>query len=120
MLNDKITICIQNSNPKLQKIAIHIRQLIHLSYPNIEENIKWNYPSFEINGKIVITLMILKNHINITFQNGVLIINHQNVLVKFGDKSNMKGFKHIKKISDLPSDEILKELINEAIAINSK
>lgn len=114
-MTTKIDISIDKANESLKPVLNYLRELINKIHPKIEENIKWNYPSFEINKKNIITLMIFKNHINFTFHNGIAINDNHNVLVKFGEKSKIKGFKQLKKITDLPEEKILTAYILEAI-----
>ncbi len=51
-------------------IVSHLRTLIHKASPEIEENIKWNAPSFELDGKIICSIMAFKKHVNFMFRQG--------------------------------------------------
>lgn len=99
-------------------IVSHLRDLIHQASPEIEENIKWNGPSFELEGKIVCTIMAFKKHVNLMFAQGKKLQDDKNVLENIGEKSNMKGIKHITKVSDLPEGKILIKYVEEAARIS--
>lgn len=115
----RVTDYIAQVNPDLQPIMDYIRQSIHEVYPEIEENIKWGAPSFEINGKIICSLMAFKKHINFLFKNVGLEFAPYASLEYFGEKSGMMGVKHITSLSQLPNKDLLKKAIQEAIDVNS-
>ncbi|WP_373517475.1 DUF1801 domain-containing protein [Pricia sp.] len=96
-------------------IISHLRVLIHKASPEITENIKWNSPSFELDGKIICSIMAFKKHVNFMFSHGKQFRDNPNLLVNIGEKFNMKGIKQITKISDLPDDKILIKYIQEAV-----
>ena len=105
-----------NSSAEITRNSIsHLRELIHKASPEIEENMKWNAPSFEIDGKIICNIMSFKKHVNFMLHQGKQLSDPHNVLGNIGEKSNMKGIKQISKVSDLPDDEIVMALIKEAV-----
>jgi len=89
---------IDEASEVARPIVSHLRDLIHQASPEIEENIKWNGPSFELEGKIVCTIMAFKKHVNLMFAQGKKLQDDKNVLENIGEKSNMKGIKHITKV----------------------
>lgn len=109
-----------NASEATRPVLVHIRKLIHLAAPNIEENIKWNAPSFELDGKIVCSVMAFKKHVNIMFARGKDMADPDDILVDIGEKSNMKGIKQVLNVDGLPEDEILVEYIKEAVAISKR
>ena len=56
-----------------------IRDLI--TSTELEEAIKWNAPTYSINGKNVLAIGAFKNHFGIWFFNGVFLKDEQNLLV---------------------------------------
>ncbi len=102
----------------VQPIVSHLRTLVHKAFPEIEENIKWNAPSFECGGKNVCSIMAFKKHVNFMFHQGKSLADTNEVLENIGEKSTMKGIKGITKLSDLPDDGILISLIEEAVRIS--
>lgn len=114
-INNKVTDYIAKASIELQPILDYLREIVHDVYPDIEENIKWNDPSFEINGKIIISMMAFNRHINFLFNNVDADFAPYADLDYFGEKSRMKGIKHLKEMSQLPKKSILKKAILEAI-----
>ncbi len=110
----------RNASVVTQPILKHLRKLIHKASPEIEENIKWSAPSFELNGKIVCSIMAFKKHANFMFAQGKELQDDEDVLENIGEKSNMKGIKQITKVSDLPDDILLIKYIQEAARISKK
>ena len=108
---------IRNAAAPTQSILVHLRELIKQAEPKLQENIKWNAPSFEYNGKIVCNMMAFKKHVNLMFHQGKELNDSSGVLVNIGEKSNMKGLKQIEKLSDLPEDDQLISLVQEAVQL---
>lgn len=108
---------IRNISVDSRPILVHLRELIRKASPKIEENIKWNAPSFEVDGKIICSVMAFKKHVNLIFGKGKEMDDPHKLLENIGEKSNMKGIKRITTINDLPKDEILIDYIKEAVAI---
>lgn len=106
---------ILNASESTKPILNHIRKLIHLAAPEIEENIKWNAPSFELDGKIACSVMAFKKHVNLIFAKGKEMSDPHSLLENIGEKSKMKGMKQITKIADLPEDKILLDYLKEAV-----
>ena len=106
---------INNAAEVAQPILIHLRHVIKDACPAIEEQLKWNAPSFELNGKIICSLMAFKGHVNFMITQGKLLNLDIAGLENIGEKSNMTGIKGIKKVSDLPTIDVLIKIINAAI-----
>ena len=109
---------IDEASEVTRPIVSHLRTMIHTASPEIEENIKWNAPSFELGGKIVCSVMAFKKHVNFMFSQGKQLHDDKNLLENIGEKSNMKGIKQIAKVSDLPDDKILINFIQQAARIS--
>lgn len=50
------------SNPALQPILLHLRDMVHEAVPEAAETIKWSMPFFELNGTILANMGIFKQH----------------------------------------------------------
>lgn len=111
---------ILSTSERMQPIFTHLRDLVHKAEPEIEENIKWNAPSFELDGRIICNIMAFKKHVNFMFHQGKELNDVNGVLEDFGEKSTMKGIKKITDISDLPDEKILVVLIEEAVEISKR
>lgn len=112
LIEDYISKCSEATKPVVQYLVDVVRETV----PRIEERIKWNSPSFELNGKIVCQVMAHKKHVSFIFVQGKLMEDKHGLLTDFGEKSNMNGFKYIEKIQDLPPKKILKDYIKTAAA----
>ena len=117
-MNIKVTDYIAGVNEQLQPLMDYIREVIHEAQPEIEENMKWNAPSFEVNGKIICSLMAFKNHINLVFKNMDPDYAPYANMDVFGEKSRMKGYKQLKSKERLPEKEVLIKLIHDAIGLS--
>ncbi len=90
-----------------------LRQL--LISTELEEHIKWNAPTYSINGKNVIGLGAFKNHYCLWFFNGVFLKDEANMLVN-AQEGKTKALRQMRFESDdkLKADLIL-SYIKEAI-----
>jgi hypothetical protein len=111
---------ISNAAEITQPIIIHLRQVIKTACPTIEENIKWNAPSFELNGALVCSIMAFKGHVNFMLTQGKLLNLDIEGLENIGEKSNMTGLKGIKSVSDLPADDALIGIIEKAVEYSKR
>ena len=103
-LNYKIDDYISKSSNLQSPILEEIRQLIHQSVSNVNEEIKWGFPVFN-NGKDFAYLRFAKKHITLGFYNIDKLRDPNNLLEGKGNT-----LKHI-KIKTL--DANLKEQIRE-------
>ena len=106
---------IEKSAPFAQEILIHFRELAHRADDRIEEAIKWGMPFFTFNGKIVAHMAAFKNHAAIGFWK-------YDEAVPKGER-NEEGMGHLGKLkskSDLPADEVIIAIIQDAIEMSQK
>jgi uncharacterized protein YdeI (YjbR/CyaY-like superfamily) len=93
----------------------HIRQLVHDTSPLLVENIKWGHVFFEYDGP-VLQLAAFKEHCAVGFWKATLL-NDPHKVLKIGDGS-AGSFGKLTSVADLPPDDILKDFILQAIALN--
>lgn len=98
-------------------ILIHFRDLMHKASPLITETIKWSTPHFEHKGTIC-TLAAFKHHCAIGFWKSSLLPDPHGVLTKRDEAAGQFG--KITSLADLPSDDILLDLIRHAVLINEQ
>jgi hypothetical protein len=102
-----------------QPILKHVRQLIHEASPLITETIKWGSPFFEYNGNLCY-MAAFKAHCAFGFWD-IYALNDKHGVIKKGQEKESRGnFGRILSITDLPKDDILKDLILQAVAVNEK
>jgi len=107
---------IEQSAEFARPILVHLRQLIHSCEPLVEEKIKWGMPFFEYKGTLA-HLASFKAHCAFGFWKASLIEDLDEILQKKGRES-MGDLGRITSQADLPSDDILKQYIIEAIRLN--
>jgi hypothetical protein len=98
-------------------ILKHIRKLVHIADPDIEETIKWGAPHF-IHEGIVCSTAAFKAHCTFGFWKGGLLAKmHKG----FGGGGEAHGqFGRLTKLGDLPADEKLLSYIRDAVTLNKE
>lgn len=100
------------TNKKFGDVLIILRELLNNTI--LEETIKWNMPTYTLNGKNVISFGAFKNHCCLWFYNGAFLIDETERLIKAQDKT--KGMRQMRFKNVLDIDKMLvKSYINEAI-----
>lgn len=93
---------IAEAAPFAQPILSHLRALVHATFPDVEETIKWGMPHFMVAGKNLAGMAAFKAHC-------AFVIHGDG---RQGDA--MGQFGKIAALSDLPSDDVLAEKLLEA------
>ena len=107
---------IEKSADFAKPILIHLRDLIHLASPEINETIKWSFPHFDYKGTVC-SMASFKQHCAFGFWKSSLLPDQYNLL-SAEVESAMGQFGRITSINDLPADEILLEYIRNAVLLN--
>src|ERR1043166_4933195 len=97
-------------------ILIHLRKLVHVACPDVEETIKWSFPHFEYKGMLC-SMAAFKQHCSFGFWKAALVLGKG----KNGEDSADGGMGHFGKItslSDLPGDKVLVGYIKKAAQLN--
>jgi hypothetical protein len=93
----------QSSNLKL------FRKLVHKSYPNITEEMKWGVPVFSLDKKMLFAMSSFKAHTKYNFiQNGALLADNDKLFNNGFDSKKSRGI-------DLREDETIDEIKLEAL-----
>ena len=97
-------------------ILTHLRELVHLSCPEVEEVMKWSFPNFEYKG-LMCSMAAFKNHCSFGFWKASLM--KDKTLVKNAEsQSSMGHLGALKSLKDLPSDKVMIQYIKEAAKLN--
>lgn len=97
-------------------ILTHLRELVHLACPDVEEALKWSFPVFEYKG-IMCNMAAFKQHCTFGFWKASLM--KDKTLVKNAESESAMGhLGKIKSLKDLPSDKIIIAYIKEAAKLN--
>ena len=100
-----------------QAIMSRLRELIHQASPDIQENIKWGVPSFELRG-IVCGFAAFKKHVSLRFQH---IPQMDDPLGLFKDLTpDCVSAVKFHNVDELPQGEALVGYFKQAIALNAK
>jgi len=104
--------------PFAQPILIHLRELIHMVCPEVEEKWKWSMPNFDYKGAPLAHMAAFKAHCSLGFWKASLMKNNQLLVTHAGSKSSMGHLGPLKSLKDLPSDKILTGFIKQGMALN--
>ena len=114
----RVDACIAKSAPFAQPILKHIRKLVHAGCPDVEETIKWQFPSFMYKGMLC-GMAAFKNHCTFGFWKHELIFGKDKPGAN-GEERGMGQFGRITSLSDLPEDNVLLGYIKEAARLNDE
>lgn len=114
--NPAVDAYIEKSADFAKPILNHLRALVHEACPGVEEAIKWSFPNFMYHG-VMCNMAAFKAHATFGFWKAKILL--KNTKLKISEKA-MGQFGTLTRLSDLPSDKILKDLIREAMLLNEK
>jgi hypothetical protein len=114
-VDPRIDAYIERSAPFAQPVLNHLRKLIHKACPDVVETLKWSMPSFEYKG-ILCGFAAFKAHCTFGFWKQSLM--ESDAFPK--NKTAMGSFGRITSLKDLPSHEVMSDLIRQAMDLNEK
>ncbi len=115
----RIDIYILDSADFAQDILQKLRDLVHIVCPEVQETMKWSFPHFTYNDKILCYMAAFKQHCAFGFRDGISLSDPSGVLQKT-DRNAMGHLGKIKSIKDIPGDDILIDLIAQAMIRNEQ
>lgn len=107
---------IEKSQPFAKPVLEYLRETVHEFCPDTEEAIKWGFPTFNYNGKILCSMSSFKAHCAFGFWLEAEMKTMKE-LTKDKGKNTMFALGKITKIEDLPSKNQLKACIKEAMEL---
>ena len=110
-----VDVYISQSQDFAKPILKHIRELIHEGCPDVEEKMKWSFPTFNYKGSILCNMAAFKQHATFGFWKATLL--RSNGVMPQADESAMGQFGRITKLSDLPSDKTILKIVREAVKL---
>src|SRR5215471_1274894 len=114
-LDPRVDACIAKSADFAKPILTHIRKLVHKACPEVEETIKWRFPTFMYKGMLC-GMAAFKNHCTFGFwKHELIIVNNGRPVESAG---GMGQFGRITTLADLPKDELLLRYIKKAMRLN--
>jgi uncharacterized protein YdeI (YjbR/CyaY-like superfamily) len=111
--DERVDAYIAKSGEFARPILGHLREVVHAACPEVEETIKWSSPHFQYQGMLCM-MAAFKEHCAFGFWKGSLVIGED----KPSGEPARGEFGRIKTLSDLPSREILGDLIRKAMELN--
>ena len=107
---------IEKSPDFSKPILNQIREVVHECYPDMEEAIKWKFPTFMYKGKILCSMVSFKAYCSMGFWLHDEMKTLKNLDTDV-EKTNMFSLGKITKLEDLPSKPQLKKIILEAMEL---
>jgi uncharacterized protein YdeI (YjbR/CyaY-like superfamily) len=104
---------IEKSAEFAQPILKHLRRIVHLGCPQVQETIKWSFPHFDYKG-IMCGMAAFKQHCAFGFWKGKLIFESGEHL----KREAMGHLGRITSLSDLPPEKILIDHVRKAAQLN--
>lgn len=117
-MNKHIDAYIEKSHSFAKPILIHIREIVHLACPDVEEKMKWSFPHFDYKGEMMCSVAAFKNHCAFGFWKASLM--EKGNIFSEKNKEAMGHLGKIKSLSDLPSDKVFISYIKEAMRLNEE
>jgi uncharacterized protein YdeI (YjbR/CyaY-like superfamily) len=117
--NPKVDTYILNAAVFAQPILNELRATLETADQELEETIKWGFPCFTFQNKIICSLSAYKKHCVFRFWQGASLEDSNGILAKVGE-TEMGELAKIKEIEDLPKSEVLIKYIREAIELSQK
>ena len=104
---------IEKSAGFARPILTHLRELVHATVPEVQEDIKWGMPAFMYKGMFC-GLASFKEHAAFNFWKHGLIFGEER------PEDAMGSFGRITRLSDLPPDDVLAGYLREAKRLNDE
>lgn len=119
--NKKVDEYIAKAQPFAKPILKHLRKLVHEGCPEIEENIKWSFVSFDYKG-ILCSMASFKQHVAFGFWKAKLMKDPKGYLQegKKAGGSAMGNLGRISSMEDLPADKVIIDFIKQAKKLNDE
>ena len=95
-------------------ILTRLRDAVHASCPDVEEDMKWRFPHFMYKGMLC-SMASFKEHAAFGFWKGALVVG--------SESKNAEAMGHLgrlKAVSDLPTKTVLAGYIRKAVALNDE
>lgn len=118
-IDKRIDQYILNAADFARPILNHLRELIHIGCPDVEETMKWSFPHFDYSGEILCSMAAFKKHCAFGFWKASIMQDPQG-LFQLKNKTAMGSLGQITDIADLPSDKILIKYVKEAANLNTQ
>ena len=99
-------------------ILKHLRKVVHIGCPEVEETVKWGMPSFMHKG-ILCGIAAFKEHCVFGFWKHKLLFGDNPAAQQRAEEA-MGSFGRLTTLTDLPSEAELLRLVKEAVRLNEQ
>lgn len=100
-------------------ILNHLRELVHVACPEVEETMKWSFPHFDYKGEMMCSMASFKQHCAFGFWKASLM-KDKSLMENAKGETAMGHLGRITSLKDLPSDKKLIAYIKEAMKLNDE
>jgi uncharacterized protein YdeI (YjbR/CyaY-like superfamily) len=100
-------------------ILNHLRELVHIACPEVEESIKWSFPHFGYKGEMMCSMASFKQHCAFGFWKAPLM-KDKKLMENAKGETSMGHLGRITSLKDLPSDAKIIRYIKEAMKLNEQ
>ena len=114
----RIDLYISKSAEFAKPILLHLRELVHVACPDVQETIKWSFASFDYKGPMC-SMASFKQHCAFGFWKASLM-KDKSLVSNAESESAMGHYGKITSLKDLPSDKKIIAHIKEAMMLNEK
>lgn len=97
-------------------ILNHLRELVHVACPDVEETVKWGFPHFDYKG-VMCSMASFKQHCVFGFWKAALM-KDKKLIANAKSETSMGHLGRIESLNDLPSDSVMIRYIKEAAKLN--
>lgn len=114
----RIDLYISNAADFARPILLHLRELIHVACPEVQETIKWSFASFDYKGPMC-SMAAFIQHCAFGFWKASLM-KDKTLTQNAESESAMGHYGKITSLNDLPADKKIIAHIKEAMMLNEK
>jgi uncharacterized protein YdeI (YjbR/CyaY-like superfamily) len=100
-------------------ILNHLRELVHVACPEVEEKIKWGMPFFDYKDEGLCNMASFKQHCAFGFWKAALM-KDKSLIENAKGETAMGHLGRITSLDDLPSDKKMIAYIKEAMKLNDE
>ena len=94
-------------------ILEHLRAVVHVACPDVEETMKWSMPHFDYRGEMMCAMAAFKAHAVFGFWQGALVLG-----ASAQRREAMGSFGRITSVKELPAKRVLVSYVRRAMALN--
>jgi len=117
--NKAIDTYISKSQDFAKPILSHLRDLVHITCPDVEEKMKWSFPHFDYKGEMMCSMAAFKQHAVFGFWKAALM-KDPSLLETAKSEVAMGHLGRITSLKELPADKKIIAWIKEAMELNDK